>query len=159
MNDDVTQPEDGEELVLSPSEAMGAGAAMHLAGGRSARRSTQRALGSIVLGFELFVVFLAGMTVFGLGVIEPRELGIWGGLTLCAVILVALGTMRIGKVGIVIGWAAHGLMFLAGFVLPPSLIIFAIFAALWCYCMVVGARLDRQSAAAQLAAQPLGRTE
>ncbi|WP_353055547.1 DUF4233 domain-containing protein [Leucobacter sp. CX87] len=152
MSDPVTQPDGGEELVLSPSEAMGAGAAMHLAGGRGARRSTQRALGSIVLGFELFVVFLAGMTVFGLGVIEPRELGIWGGLGLCAVILVALGTMRLGKVGLTLGWVVHGLMFLAGFVLPPSLIIVVIFTALWVYCMVVGARLDRQSAAAHQAA-------
>lgn len=121
---------------------------MQIAGGRGARRSTQRALASIVLGFELFVVFLAGMTVFGLGVVEPRELGIWGGLGLCAVILVALGTMRIGKVGLWIGWAVHGLMFLAAFVLPPALIVVAIFTGLWIYCMVVGARLDRQAAAA-----------
>jgi hypothetical protein len=133
------------ELVLSPSETLGAGAAMHLAGGRTAKRSTQRALASIVLGFELFVVFLAGMTVFGLGSIEPRELGIWGGLALCALILVALGTMRLGKVGLWLGWLIHVLMFAAGFVLPPFLFVAAIFTALWIYCMVVGARLDRQS--------------
>ena len=146
MSENVTQPEDGENLVLSPSEAMGAGAALHLAGGRGARRSTQRALASVVLGFELFVVFLAGMAVFGLALLEPRELGIWGGLAMCALILVALGTMRVGKVGLWLGWLVHVLMFAAGFILVPFLVVAAIFTALWVYCMVVGARLDRQTA-------------
>lgn len=141
------------ELVLSPSEALAAGTAMRIAGNNSTRRSTQRALASIVLGFEMFVVFLAGMTVFGLGVVEPRELGIWGGLGLCVVILIALGCMRIGKVGIWLGWAVHVLMFVAAFVLPPALIVVAIFTALWVYCMIVGARLDRQSAALTRAAE------
>ena len=118
---------------------------MRIAGAGRADSSakTQRALASIVLGFELVVVFLIGMTIFGLGLLEPRELGIWGGLGLCAVIILALATMRFGKVGIVIGWAVHGLMLLSAIVLPMAIIVGIIFTALWVYCMVKGARIDR----------------
>lgn len=129
------------ELVLSPSESFAHNTAMKVAGASTAK--TQRALASIVLGFELFVVFLIGMTVYGLALLEPRELGIYGGVALCLVILVALGTMRIGRVGIIIGWVLQGLMLLSGIVLPTALIVGAIFTALWVYCMVKGTKIDR----------------
>lgn len=140
-----------EELRLSPSEALAHDSAMRVAGASGSAggtgAKTQRALASIVLGFELIVVFLIGMTVFGLAILKPAELGIWGGLGLCAVILVALFTMRVGKIGIAIGWAVHALMLLSGFVLPMALIVGAIFTALWVYCMVKGASIDRDRAA------------
>ena len=74
----------GDELPLSPSETFAHNSAMRVSGGArdGSAMKTQRALASIVLGFELIVVFLIGMTVFGLGILEPRELGIWGGLGL-----------------------------------------------------------------------------
>ena len=137
---------DADELRLSPSETLAHNSAMRVAGaGRAGDPSakTQRALASIVLGFELIVVFLIGMTVFGLRVLQPAELGIWGGLGLCAVIIVGLSTMRIGRLGIAIGWAVHALILLSGFVLPMALIVGVIFTALWIYCMVKGAAIDR----------------
>ncbi|MEB4616061.1 DUF4233 domain-containing protein [Leucobacter sp. M11] len=139
-------PGDDEELKLSPSETIAHNSAMRLSGSAKGRRSTQRALASIVLGFELFVVFLGGMTVFGLGAVQPRELGIYGGLALCLLIIIALGTMRT-KLGIWIGWGVHLAMFLAGFILPMFVIVAVIFTALWVYCMITGARMDRQAAA------------
>ena len=138
--------EDAEELKLSPSESFAHDSAMRVAGagrGGDSTGRTQRALASIVLGFELIVVFLMGMTVFGLDLLDPPELGIWGGLGLCAVVLVALATMRFGRTGIVLGWALHALMLLCGVLLPMSLIVSVIFTALWVYCMVRGARIDR----------------
>jgi len=137
------------ELRLSPSETLAHNTAMRVSGSTrdGSAAKTQRALASIVLGFELIVVFLIGMTIYGLGLLEPRELGIWGGLGLCAVIIVALGTMRFGKVGIVLGWAVHALMLLSAIVLPMSLIVGIIFTALWVYCMIKGARIDRDRAA------------
>lgn len=140
---------DEPELQLSPSESFAHQAAMRVSGGnaQTAAAKTQRALASIVLGFELIVVFLIGMTVFGLGITEPRELGIYGGLGLCAVIIVALATMRRGNVGIWIGWTVHVLMLVSGFVLPMAFLVGAIFTALWVYCMVKGARIDRDRAA------------
>ncbi|MGK0716222.1 DUF4233 domain-containing protein [Leucobacter sp. W1153] len=117
------------------------------ASGADSGARTQRALASIVLGFELIVVFLMGMTVFGLSITEPRELGIIGGIGLCVVIILALATMRRGKVGIWIGWVVHVLMLLSALVLPMALIVGVIFTALWVYCMVKGTRIDRDRAA------------
>lgn len=145
--DPEPQPEP-DELRLSPSETFAHNSAMRVAGAASnpGAARTQRALASIVLGFELIVVFLIGMTVFGLRLLEPAELGIWGGLGLCAVIVVALVTMRFGQVGITIGWVVHALMLLSAIVLPMALIVGLIFTALWVYCMVRGARIDRSRA-------------
>lgn len=137
------------ELRLSPSETLAHNAAMRVSGGarEASSAKTQRALASIVLGFELIVVFLIGMTIYGLALLEPRELGIWGGVGLCAVIIIALGTMRFGRVGIVLGWIVHGLMLLSAIVLPMALIVGLIFTALWVYCMIKGAAIDRDRAA------------
>lgn len=137
--------EGADDLPLSRSEAFAHNSAMRVSGGTraDAAMKTQRALASIVLGFELIVVFLIGMTVFGLDLLTPPELGIWGGLALCALIIVGLGLMRIGRVGIGIGWAVHALMLASGIVLPMALIVGVIFTALWIYCMVKGAQIDR----------------
>lgn len=137
---------EGEELQLSPSETVAHNAAMRLSGaGRGeVEAKTQRALASITLGFELIVVVLIGLAIFGLSLLEPRELGLWiaGGLALACVL--ALGFMRVGKVGIRLGWAVHALMLATAFILPASLVVSLLFTALWVYCMVKGAQIDRQ---------------
>lgn len=58
-------------------------------------------------------------------------------------IIVALATMRLGRVGMAIGWIVHALMLLSGIILPMALVPGVIFTALWIYCMVKGARIDR----------------
>lgn len=152
MTSGSQQPRGGEEpeLQLSPSETFAHNTAMRVSGANTLAgmaSKTQRALASIVLGFELIVVFLIGMTIFGLGITEPRELGIIGGVGLCVVIILALAFMRVGKVGIWIGWAVHALMLLSAIVLPMALVVGLIFTALWVYCMVRGARIDRDRVA------------
>lgn len=114
------------------------------AGQGSEQAKTQRALASITLGFELIVVVLIGLAIFGLSLLEPRELGLWiaGGLALVCVL--ALGFMRTGKVGIWLGWGEHALMLATAFILPASLVVSVLFSALWVYCMVKGAQIDRQ---------------
>ncbi len=135
-----------DELRLSPSETVAHNAAMRLSGaGRGeVAAKTQRALASITLGFELIVVVLIGLAIFGLSLLEPRELGLWiaGGLALAC--LLALGFMRVGRVGILLGWVVHALMLATAFVLPMSLVVSVLFTALWIYCMVKGAQIDRQ---------------
>lgn len=109
-------------------------------------RSTRRSLASVVLGFELIVVFLGGLTIFGLNVLEPRELGIVIGFSLAALILLALALMRT-PLGLPLGWAVQVGMLATAFVLPPLAIAGVLFTALWVYCMVVGGRIDRERAA------------
>ncbi|MGW9020803.1 DUF4233 domain-containing protein [Leucobacter chromiiresistens] len=140
------------ELVLSPSENAAHNSAMRIAGARRGPTSTQKALASIVLGFELCIVALFGLTIFGMAVLEPRELGLFAGGGLALVILVALGGMRRGRFGIIVGWVVHVLMLLTAFILPMSLIVSVLFSALWVYCMIRGSRIDRDRAA-WLAAQ------
>lgn len=104
-------------------------------------RSTRRALASIVLGFELIVVFLGGLTIFGLNALEPRELGIFIGLALAALMILGLALMRT-PLGIPIGWAAQVGMLATGFILPALFIAAGLFAGLWIYCIIVGGRMD-----------------
>ena len=98
-----------DELQLSPSEAAAHNAAMRLsgAGHGEVEAKTQRALASITIGFELIVVVLIGLAIFGLSLLEPRELGLWiaGGLAVACVLTLAF--MRVGKVGIWMGWGVH----------------------------------------------------
>lgn len=138
---------DEPELTLSPSETAAHNSAMRIAGARRGPTSTQKALASIVLGFELFIVVLIGLTLFGLATLEPRELGLYLGGGLAVVILVGLAAMRRGRVGIIIGWVVHALMLLVAIILPMTLIVSVLFTALWVYCMVRGSRIDRDRAA------------
>lgn len=106
-------------------------------------RSTRRSLASVVLGFELVVVFLGGLTIFGLSAVEPRELGIVIGVGLAVLAMIALALMRT-PVGIPLGWGVQAAMLATGFILPGLFIAGALFAALWIYCMIVGSRMDRE---------------
>lgn len=138
-----------EELQLSPSEAAAHNAAMRLAGAGAGNpgAKTERALASVTLGFELIVVVLIGLAIYGLGLLEPRVLGLWiaGGLALLCVL--ALGFMRTGRVGIALGWAVHALMLATAIVLPMALVPGLLFTALWVYCLVKGRQIDRDRAA------------
>lgn len=137
-----------EEFELSPSETVAHNAAMRVSGAASGavEMKTQRALASITLGFELIVVVLIGLAIFGLGLLEPRELGLWlaGGLALACVL--ALGLMRFGRLGIVLGWIVHALMLATAFIMPMALIVAGLFTALWVFCMIKGAQIDRARA-------------
>lgn len=138
---------DEPELQLSPSETVAHNSAMRISGARRGGTSTQKALASIVLGFELIVVVLIGLTLFGLGTLEPRELGLYIGGGLAVVIIAGLATVRFGRVGITIGWIVHALMLATAFILPMALIVGLLFTALWIYCMVKGSQMDRDRAA------------
>lgn len=108
-------------------------------------RSTRKSLASVVLGFELVIVFLGGLTIFGLEATSPRELGIVIGIVLALIIVLGLALMRT-PAGLPVGWAVQVAMLATGFILPGSFIAGGLFAALWVYCWVVGGRIDRQRA-------------
>ena len=139
-----SQPHD-DELPLSPTERAGVGAVDRISGNRRGRGSTRAALGSIALGFEMFVIFLAGLAVFGLRAVEPAEMGIWAALALCGLSVIAIATMR-WTLGIVLGWVVQALLFASAIVLPAILFVAFLFGGLWVYVMVKGAAIDRQRA-------------
>lgn len=103
---------------------------------------SQQTLASIVLGFELIVVFLAGLTVFGLKLTNPSELAlIVTGIAL-VLLIIALITMRRGRTGLIIGWIMHVAYFLPVFILPSIAILAIIFGALWVFAVLKGRQID-----------------
>lgn len=109
-------------------------------------RSVTQSLASIVLGFELIVVFLAALVNFGLptaGLVSFGQVGalVSGGIV-CLLIVVTLGLLRY-PFALWLGWAVQLLLLLAGFLNPVMFFVGALFAAMWTYAMISGARIDR----------------
>jgi hypothetical protein len=111
-------------------------------------RGAQESLAQIVLVFESVIVFLAGLSVYGLkvlpGGIEPWW-GIVGGTVFAALMLAASGVVR-WRWGIVLGWVMQVVLALAGFLVPAILIVALIFGGMWGYATIKGAALDRRNA-------------
>lgn len=110
-------------------------------------KSTQRALGSIVLAFQSFAVFFATLVSFGLKIADGPTVWIVG-LSLAVVTIVLPGVL--GRPGsYAVGWALQ----LALLVLSVAIatfngagiffvIIQVIFMGLWIWGMVAGSTVD-----------------
>lgn len=107
------------------------------------QRSLRESLGSIVLGFELVVVFLGSLVLFGLKAL-PAWIALGGGAAVIVLMIAAIGLLR-NRVGVVLGWFVQLLVVAAGFLVPAFFIVGAIFTAMWTYCMVAASRLDRNN--------------
>lgn len=110
------------------------------------RQSVRESLASIVLGFELIVVFLASLVAFGLKVL-PAPVALGGGAVLCLAVVATLAALRY-RWGIIAGWVLQGVIVATGILVPIMFIIGALFAGMWVYSMVAGGRIDREKAAA-----------
>ncbi|MGO4691116.1 DUF4233 domain-containing protein [Glaciibacter sp. 2TAF33] len=105
-------------------------------------RSLKRSLASIVLGFELVVVFLGALVLFGLGSLPPT-VALGGGAALCLVMVATIALLRF-PFAYLVGWAVQAVIILSGIFNPALFVVGLIFAALWTYCMISGTRIDRQ---------------
>ncbi|WP_231727767.1 MULTISPECIES: DUF4233 domain-containing protein [unclassified Rathayibacter] len=105
-------------------------------------RTVRESLGSIVLGFETVIVFLATLVAFGLKAGDPVVVLVGGGVV-CLAMIATLGLLN-RPVGFRIGWALQFVIVASGLIVPIMFVIGAAFVALWTYCMVTGARLDAQ---------------
>jgi hypothetical protein len=112
-------------------------------------RSAQRSLGSIVLGFEFVIVFLGALVAFGLKVV-PAPVALGGGAVLVVLMLVNIPLLRY-RWGFALGWVLQAIVVASGLLVTMMFVVGAIFAGLWTYCMITGARLDRVNAARRLA--------
>ena len=115
-------------------------------------RSVRQSLASIVLGFEVIVVFLAALVIWGLAPTEngtfdlPAWVALAAGGVLILGLIAVIGLLRF-RWGYALGWALQALILAAGFINPAMFFVGAIFGGLWWYCMVVGARIDRERTA------------
>lgn len=121
-----------------------------------APRSLQRSLASIVLAFEIFVVFLAALAIWGLAVDGATPFGLprWTILVVGGVLLVAtivtIGLLR-HRWAYGLGWAIQIVILASGILNPAMFIVGVVFGGMWAYCMIVGARIDRNRAAVDAA--------
>ncbi|KQM83406.1 DUF4233 domain-containing protein [Agromyces sp. Leaf222] len=124
----------------------------------SAPRSVRASLASIVLGFELLVVFLAALVIWGLTPDDGGAFGLprWAPLVAGGVVIVlmiaTIGLLR-HRWAYLLGWVVQALILLAGFLNPGMFFIGALFGGIWTYCMIVGERIDREKAAAVVASR------
>ena len=107
------------------------------------QRSAQASLGQVVLGFELIVVGLAALTIFGLGALPP-VLALAGGAAVCLLMLATIGLMMKYKWAFILGWAVQAIIVISGFAVTMLFLIGAVFAGIWAYAMTTGAKLDSQ---------------
>ncbi len=126
-----------------------AGVSADAASSRPARRprpprTLVQKLAPIVLGFEAIVVFLVGLTLFGLKAL-PAGIEQWWGIVGGAVLAVACIVIAglITKPGaIVAGWIVQVIVALAAIAVPAVLLVVLIFGGMWAYATIMGARLD-----------------
>jgi hypothetical protein len=114
-------------------------------------RGAQESLLSITLGLESFVVFFAALAGYSLQAVNPT-LALVGGGVLLAAFLLCSGVVRT-PAGRAVGWVLQLALIATGVVLPLMYLIGTLFFALWIWCFVKGASLDRAKAAA-IAADP-----
>ena len=117
------------------------------------RRGAAESLGSIVLAFEAIVVFLAGLTIFGLKEVPPGVEPWWGIVagTVLAVLMVLTGRFLAHPWGIALGWVLQFVVLLGAILVPAIGLVALIFGGMWAYATIKGAALDRRNA--QLAAE------
>jgi glucan phosphoethanolaminetransferase (alkaline phosphatase superfamily) len=109
---------------------------------RRAPRSVKRSLGSIVLGFETIVVFLAALVFYGLGALPP-VIALGGGAVLVVVFLATIALLRFPW-AYVIGWILQVIMIASGILNPVMFVVGALFGGMWVYSMITGTRIDKQ---------------
>jgi hypothetical protein len=116
-------------------------------------RSVRRSLASIVLGFEIIVVFLAALVIWGLAPTEngsfdlPPWVALAAGGALILGLVLTIGLLRF-RWSYAVGWVLQALILASGLLNPAMYFVGVIFGGLWAYCMVVGARIDRERTAA-----------
>ncbi|KRC62815.1 hypothetical protein ASE14_03110 [Agromyces sp. Root81] len=115
-------------------------------------RSIRQSLGAIVLGFEVIVVFLAALVIWGLaqGGVEgalPSWVALAAGGVIILALIVTIGLLRYSW-AYTLGWVIQVLILASGFLNPAMFVVGALFGGMWWYCMVAGARIDRERAAA-----------
>lgn len=113
-------------------------------GGARAPRGIKQTLGSIILGFELVVMFLGALVIFGLKAL-PAPVALIGGAVLCLIIVATIPLLRF-RWGYWLGWAVQAAIVATGLLVPMMFLVGGMAAAVWTYAMVQGDKIERQQA-------------
>lgn len=114
-------------------------------------KSSKRALASIVLSFEAFVVFFATLAAFGLKVGDPAinlpdTQVIWGiGLSFAILCILTPAVLR-RPWGYIVGWAIQAAMLVSGFWLWGMFLIAGLTTSMWIWALIAGGTIDKARA-------------
>jgi hypothetical protein len=108
-------------------------------------RGIRESLGSIVLGFELIVLFLGTLVAWGLHA-APAAVVITGGAVLIVLAVVAILSLR-SRLGTWIGFAVQILALVSGIWVHMMFVVGVIFLAIWIYAMYSADKVERMKAA------------
>jgi hypothetical protein len=115
------------------------------------QRTLVQKLAPIVLGFEAIVVFLAGLTIFGLRAL-PAGIPAWWAIVGGAVValaMIALAGMITRPWAITAGWVLQAVVALSAILVPAIGFVVLIFGGMWAYATIMGARIDARAARTQ----------
>ncbi|AZS46920.1 MULTISPECIES: DUF4233 domain-containing protein [Microbacterium] len=107
-------------------------------------RTLVQKLAPVVLGFEAIVVFLVGLTIFGLRQL-PEGIEQWWAIVAGAVLALAcivIAGMITMPWALTAGWVIQAVVALSAFFVPSILLVVLIFGGMWAYATIGGARLD-----------------
>lgn len=114
-------------------------------------KSSKRALASVVLSFEAFVVFFATLAAFGLKVAEPSinlpEIEwIWGiGLSVAILCILTPAVLR-KPWGYWLGWAIQAMLLVSGFWLWGMFLVAGLTTSMWIWALIAGGTIDKARA-------------
>jgi hypothetical protein len=106
------------------------------------QRSVTELLTSVVLGFESVAIFLAALVMFGLKSLPP-VVALAGGWSLALIMLLNVALLR-WRIGIIIGSALQIVVIALGFVQGAMFFVGILFAGIWAFALIAGARLERK---------------
>ena len=107
-------------------------------------RTLVQKLAPVVLGFEAIVVFLVGLTIFGLRSL-PDGIEQWWGIVgggVLALACIAIAGMATKPWAVTAGWVIQVVIALSAILVPAVLLVVVIFGGMWAYATIGGARLD-----------------
>lgn len=113
-------------------------------------RGAQESLLSITLVLEAVMFFFPMLVVFGKHTLSPGWA--FGGGIAAMVILAVASRLTGNRAGVWFGWLLQAAILATGFIEPFMVVVGLVFLALWVFCFVKGAQLDRQNAARRAAA-------
>lgn len=105
-------------------------------------RSYLQLFNRATLSIEIIVIFIAGLTAYGLKLAEPTPVWVTTGV-MVALCLLALGLMRF-PIGIGVAAIVQVLLIASGLFIPTMWFLGAVFAIIWVVAVMLGRKIDRE---------------
>lgn len=110
--------------------------------GKINTRSYVQLFNRATLSIEIIIIFIAGMTAYGLKMAPVMHVGITAGVV-AALCLLALGLAK-RPIGLGLAAAVQVLLVLSGFFIPTMWFLGAVFAVIWIVGVILGRKIDRE---------------